>query len=124
MTALRSGDWRLVVYIDGVAGLCPPHPRNPPAKKFLSLLFRQARKYGVGVIVATQNVTDLDYKALGQASTWALGRLMAKQDLDRVRHVVASVHAGPHDKVLAAVPDLRAGELIILSPDHPPAARR
>src|SRR5881396_2450370 len=52
MTAHPSGDLRLVVYIDEVAGLCPPHPRNPPAKKFLSLLFRQARKYGVGVIVA------------------------------------------------------------------------
>src|SRR5213594_262884 len=118
MTAHPRGDLRLVVYIDEVAGLCPPHPRNPPAKKFLSLLFRQARKYGVGVIVATQNVTDLDYKALGQASTWALGRLMAKQDLDRVRHVVASVHAGPTDSVLAKIPALRAGEFILLSPDN------
>ncbi len=124
MTARPSGDLRLVVYIDEVAGLCPPHPRNPPAKKFLSLLFRQARKYGVGVIVATQNVTDLDYKALGQASTWALGRLMAKQDLDRVRHVVASVHAGPAEKVLAAIPALRAGEFILLSPDNLRSAQR
>ncbi|HYS71855.1 MAG TPA: helicase HerA-like domain-containing protein, partial [Thermoplasmata archaeon] len=48
MNAKPLGDLRLVVYIDEVAGLCPPHPRNPPAKKFLSLLFRQARKYGVG----------------------------------------------------------------------------
>src|SRR2546425_4375131 len=119
-----SGCWRLVLYIDKVAALSPPHPRNPPAKKFLSLLFRQARKYGVGVIVATQNVTDLDYKALGQASTWALGRLMAKQDLDRVRHVVASVHAGPPDKVLAAIPALRAGEFILLSPDNLQSAQR
>src|SRR6266704_3598346 len=124
MTAKPLGDLRLVVYIDEVAGLCPPHPRNPPAKKFLSLLFRQARKYGVGVIVATQNVTDLDYKALGQASTWALGRLMAKQDLDRVRHVVASVHAGPVEKVLAAIPALRAGEFILLSPDNLRSAQR
>src|SRR5881396_1228631 len=124
MTAHPSGDLRLVVYIDEVAGLCPPHPRNPPAKKFLSLLFRQARKYGVGVIVATQNVTDLDYKALGQASTWALGRLMAKQDLDRVRHVVASVHAGPVENVLAAIPALRAGQFILLSPDNLRSAQR
>src|SRR5256886_8028148 len=108
----------------GVAVLPPPHPRNPPAKKFLSLLFRQARKYGVGVIVATQNVTDLDYKALGQASTWALGRLMAKQDLDRVRHVVASVHAGPTDSVLAKIPALRAGQFILLSPDNLRSAQR
>ncbi len=124
MTAHPSGDLRLVVYIDEVAGLCPPHPRNPPAKKFLSLLFRQARKYGVGMIVATQNVTDLDYKALGQASTWALGRLMAKQDLDRVRHVVASVHAGPVENVLAAIPALRAGQFILLSPDNLRSAQR
>jgi len=118
MTAKPSGDLRLVLYIDEVAGMCPPHPRNPPAKKFLSLLFRQARKYGVGVIVATQNVTDLDYKALGQASTWALGRLMAKQDLDRVRHVIASVQNGGADEILAKIPALRAGEFILLSPDH------
>src|SRR3989449_116507 len=124
MTAHPSGDLRLVVYIDEVAGLCPPHPRNPPAQTFLSLLFRQAPKYGVGGIVATQNVTDLDYKALGQASTWALGRLMAKQDLDRVRHVVASVHAGPADKVLAAIPALRPGEFILLSPDNLQSAQR
>lgn len=124
MTGHPSGDLRLVVYIDEVAGLCPPHPRNPPAKKFLSLLFRQARKYGVGVIVATQSVTDLDYKALGQASTWALGRLMAKQDLDRVRHVVASVHEGPAETVLAAIPALRAGEFILLSPDNLRSAQR
>ncbi len=123
MTAKPLGDLRLVVYIDEVAGLCPPHPRNPPAKKFLSLLFRQARKYGVGVIVATQNVTDLDYKALGQASTWALGRLMAKQDLDRVRHVIASVN-GPPEGILAAIPSLRAGEFILLSPDHLTSAQR
>src|SRR6266702_3821004 len=123
MTGKPRGELRLVVYIDEVAGLCPPHPRNPPAKKFLSLLFRQARKYGVGVIVATQNVTDLDYKALGQASTWALGRLMAKQDLDRVRHVIASVN-GPPEPILAAIPSLRAGEFILLSPDHLTSAQR
>ncbi len=124
MTADPSGALRLVLYIDEVAGLCPPHPRNPPAKKFLSLLFRQARKFGVGVIVATQNVTDLDYKALGQASTWALGRLMAKQDLDRVRHVIASVNNGTSDAVLQAIPSLKTGELLLLSPDHLSAAVR
>jgi len=76
------------------------------------------------VIVATQNVTDLDYKALGQASTWALGRLMAKQDLDRVRHVIGSVNGGSHEEVLSAIPSLRAGEFILLSPDHLRSAQR
>lgn len=124
MTARPSDELQLVVYIDEVAGLCPPHPRNPPTKKFLSLLFRQARKYGVGLIVATQNVTDLDYKTLGQANTWALGRLIAKQDLDRVRHLVASVHPSGPDEILEAIPSLRAGQFILLSPDHLGSAQR
>ena len=118
MTFRPSSDLRLVLYLDEVAGLCPPHPKNPPAKKFLSLLFRQARKYGVGLIVATQNVTDLDYKVLGQANTWALGRLLAKQDLDRVRHLIASLRPGDAGAVLEAIPSLRAGQFVLLSPEH------
>ena len=124
MTAGPSGDLRLLVYIDEVAGLCPPHPRNPPAKRFLTLLFRQARKYGVGLVVATQNVTDLDYKALGQVNTWALGRLLAKQDLDRVRHLVSALHPAGSEAVLAAVPSLRTGQFVLLSPDHIDGALR
>lgn len=118
MVSTTNGHLRLVLYIDEVAGLCPPHPKNPPAKKFLSLLFRQARKYGVGLIVATQNVTDLDYKALGQANTWALGRLLAKQDLDRVRHLVGSLHPSDPEEILALVPSLKAGQFVLLSPEH------
>ncbi len=118
MVSTTNGHLRLLVYIDEVAGLCPPHPKNPPAKKFLSLLFRQARKYGVGLIVATQNVTDLDYKALGQANTWALGRLLAKQDLDRVRHLVGSLHPSDPEEVLALAPSLKAGQFLLLSPEH------
>ncbi|HKW43253.1 MAG TPA: hypothetical protein VJP06_03610, partial [Thermoplasmata archaeon] len=63
------------------------------------------------------------YKALGQANTWALGRLMAKQDLDRVRHVIASVN-GPPEPILAQIPSLQAGEFILLSPDHLQTAQR
>jgi len=118
MVSETNGHLRLVLYIDEVAGLCPPHPKNPPAKKFLSLLFRQARKYGVGLVVATQNVTDLDYKALGQANTWALGRLLAKQDLDRVRHLVASLHPSDPEEVLSLAPSLKAGQFLLLSPEH------
>lgn len=124
MVSTTNGHLRLVLYIDEVAGLCPPHPKNPPAKKFLSLLFRQARKYGVGLIVATQNVTDLDYKALGQANTWALGRLLARQDLDRVRHLVTSLHPAAPDAVMDEIPSLRAGQFILLSPDHLGEAKR
>ena len=118
MVSEANGHLRLVLYIDEVAGLCPPHPKNPPAKKFLSLLFRQARKYGVGLIVATQNVTDLDYKALGQANTWALGRLLAKQDLDRVRHLVGSLYPSDPEEILSLAPSLKAGQFLLLSPEH------
>ena len=118
MVSESNGRLRLVLYIDEVAGLCPPHPKNPPAKKFLSLLFRQARKFGVSLVVATQNVTDLDYKALGQANTWALGRLLAKQDLDRVRHLVGSLHPSNPEGILSLVPSLKAGQFLLLSPEH------
>src|SRR5207245_8412850 len=63
------------------------------------------------------------YKARGQANPWALGRLMAKPDLDRVRHVIASVN-GPAEPILAAIPSLHAGEFILLSPDHLASAQR
>src|SRR5439155_1089591 len=120
--AMKSGPWPSD--IPSLVRLLERDP-SPDAAKLLTSRERAALvRRAESMIVATQNVTDLDYKALGQASTWALGRLMAKQDLDRVRHVVASVHAGPAEKVLAAIPALRAGEFILLSPDNLRSAQR
>jgi len=69
---------------DEVYGFLPPHPANPPTKRPLVALMKQARAFGVGVVVATQNPMDLDYRALGNAGLWCLGRLQTDADRARV----------------------------------------
>ncbi len=84
---------RALVYMDEVAGYLPP-VANPPSKKPLMLLFKQARAFGVGVMLATQNPVDLDYKALSNAGTWFIGRLQTAQDIDRLVQGIGSGAAG------------------------------
>jgi hypothetical protein len=75
---------KALVVFDEVYGFLPPHPACPPTKKPLVALMKQARAYGVGVVVATQNPMDLDYRALSNAGVWALGRLQTDADRERV----------------------------------------
>jgi len=77
-TSLRS-----ILYIDEVFGYLPP-VANPPSKPPLLTLLKQARAFGLGVMLATQNPIDLDYKALSNAGTWFLGRLQTERDKERV----------------------------------------
>jgi len=74
---------RALVYIDEVFGYLPPLA-NPPSKTPLLTLLKQARAFGVGIVLATQNPVDLDYKALSNAGTWFLGRLQTERDKTRV----------------------------------------
>jgi hypothetical protein len=81
-----SGTQRLkaLVVFDEIYGFVPPHPASPPTKKPLVSLMKQARAYGVGVVLATQNPMDLDYRALSNAGVWMLGRLQTDADRERV----------------------------------------
>jgi hypothetical protein len=81
-----SGSKRLraLVVFDEVYGFLPPHPANPPTKRPLVSLMKQARAFGVGVVVATQNPMDLDYRALSNAGLWCIGRLQTDADRARV----------------------------------------
>jgi hypothetical protein len=74
---------RALLYMDEVFGYLPP-TANPPSKLPLLTLLKQARAYGLGVLLATQNPVDLDYKALSNAGTWFLGRLQTERDKARV----------------------------------------
>ena len=69
--------------MDEVFGYLPP-VANPPSKPPLLTLLKQARAFGVGVVLATQNPVDLDYKALSNTGTWFLGRLQTERDKARV----------------------------------------
>ncbi len=75
---------RAILYIDEVFGYMPP-VANPPSKLLLLTLLKQARAFGLGVVLATQNPVDLDYKGLSNAGTWLIGRLQTERDQARVR---------------------------------------
>ncbi len=77
-------DLRALVYFDEVFGYFPPYPANPPTKTPLLALIKQGRAAGLGVVLATQNPADLDYKGLTNAGTWAIGALRAERDKERV----------------------------------------
>jgi len=112
-----SEEVQMLFYVDEIAPYIPPYPRNPPSKEAYALLFKQARKYGIGLVAATQNVTDIDYKALAQVNTWCLGRMMTTQDVARVQKIIQSIDPVRADKVLQRLPSLRTGEFLMLSPD-------
>lgn len=79
-----TNDLKAILYIDEVFGYMPPYPANPPTKKPLLLLFKQARAFGTGVMLTTQNPVDIDYKALTNAGTWFIGKLQTEQDKSRL----------------------------------------
>jgi hypothetical protein len=112
-----SENIQLLFYVDEIAPYIPPYPRNPPPKEAYAFLFKQARKYGVGLVAATQNITDIDYKALAQVNTWCLGRLMTQQDIARVKKIIQSIDPTHAESVLQKLPSLRTGEFLMLSPD-------
>ena len=74
---------RALLYMDEVFGFFPP-TQNPPSKTPMLTMLKQARAYGLGVVLATQNPVDLDYKGLGNTGTWFIGRLQTDRDMARV----------------------------------------
>jgi hypothetical protein len=85
---------RALVVFDEIYGFLPPHPANPPTKRPLVSLMKQARAFGVGIVVATQNPMDVDYRALGNAGLWCVGRLQTDADRARVLEGLANSGAG------------------------------
>lgn len=75
---------RALLVFDEVYGYLPPHPVKPPTKQPLMLLLKQGRAFGVGVILATQNPMDIEYRALSNASLWCVARLQTDADRNRV----------------------------------------
>jgi hypothetical protein len=92
-----TGSLRAIVYMDEIAGYFPP-VATPPAKGPLLTLLKQGRAFGIGIVLATQNTVDLDYKALGNAGTWFLGRLQTERDKVRVLDGLEGAAAGAIDR--------------------------
>ena len=88
-----SSDLRALVYMDEVAGFCPP-TAEPPSKKPILTLAKQARAFGYGMILTTQNPMDFDYKVMSNAGTWMIGRLQTERDKARILEGMQSASGG------------------------------
>ncbi len=84
---------RALFYMDEIFGYLPP-VANPPSKKLFLTLLKQARAFGVGLLLATQNPGDLDYKALSNVGTWFIGRLQTERDKEKVLEGLLTANSG------------------------------
>jgi len=84
---------RALLYMDEIYGYLPPQ-RNPPSKVPLLRMLKQARAFGLGFLLATQNPVDVDYKALSNAGTWFIGKLQTEQDKNRLLDGLESASGG------------------------------
>jgi len=82
-TQVGATSLRAILYMDELFGYLPPQS-NPPSKQPLLRLLKQARAFGLGLLLATQNPVDLDYKALSNAGTWFIGKLQTERDKERL----------------------------------------
>ncbi len=92
---------RALVYFDEVVGFVPP-TAAPPAKGPILTILKQARAFGVGLVLATQNPVDIDYKALSNAGTWMIGRLQTEQDKARLLDGLSAAAGGVDTAVMSA----------------------
>ena len=96
-TRAQSGttSLRAILYMDEIFGYFPP-VAEPPSKRPLLTLLKQARAFGLGIVLTTQNPVDLDYKGLANTGTWLLGRLQTERDKARVLEGLESASASAH----------------------------
>ncbi|HEY60447.1 MAG TPA: type IV secretion system DNA-binding domain-containing protein [Anaerolineae bacterium] len=101
-----TGNLRLLVYFDEILGYLPPIA-NPPSKPLMIRLIKQARAFGVGLMLTTQNPVDVDYKALSNAGTWMVGKLQTDQDkqrlLDGLEGAAGGVKRSEYDQLISAL---------------------
>ncbi len=92
-----SSTLKVLLYMDEIAGYFPP-VATPPTKRPMLLLLKQARAFGAGIILSTQNPVDLDYKGLSNIGTWFIGRLQTRQDQNRVIDGLKSASSASMDE--------------------------
>jgi len=101
-----TSNLRLLVYFDEIMGYMPP-VANPPTRQVMLRMLKQARAFGVGMILATQNPVDVDYKGLSNAGTWLIGRLQTERDkarlMDGLKGAAGNVNLAALDKMIAGL---------------------
>ena len=101
-----SASLRALVYMDEIFGYMPPLG-NPPSKQTMLRMLKQARAFGVGMLLATQNPVDVDYKGMSNTGTWIIGKLQTDQDkqrlLDGLESATGGSSRGTLDKLISAL---------------------
>ena len=114
-----TSELRALVYLDEVFGFAPP-TAAPPSKKPILTLMKQARAFGIGMVVATQNPVDLDYKAMANAGSWFVGRLQTENDKKRVLEGLRSAAGGVDvEKLDTAIGGLEQRQFLLQSAHRP-----
>jgi hypothetical protein len=105
-TQRGTSSLRALIYFDEILGYLPP-VANPPSRPIMLRMLKQARAFGVGLVLATQNPVDLDYKALSNIGTWMIGRLQTERDkmrlLDGLEGVAGTGSAKLYDQMISGL---------------------
>lgn len=112
---------RLMFYIDEVADFMPPAPNNPPAKKMLMMLLRQARKFGLGIMLSTQSPGNIDYKALDNINTIFIGKIPSDQSGKKIESLIQPYLAGNVQSLSAIMSKIRVqnpGSFFVIHPGN------
>lgn len=102
-TTQGTSSLRMIVYMDEIFGFFPPNS-NPPSKTPMLTLLKQARAFGIGCVLSTQNPVDIDYKGLSNIGTWFIGKLQTAQDKDRIISGLSGI--GQNSKTQSEIFDL------------------
>jgi hypothetical protein len=97
---------KAILYMDEIFGFFPP-TKNPPSKEPMLLLLKQARAFGTGIILSTQNPGDLDYKGLSNIGTWFIGKLQTRQDIEKVIDGIASKSTLSKEEISQKIANLK-----------------
>lgn len=114
-----SQSLQALVVFDEVYGFLPPYPASPATKKPLVSLMKQARAFGVGVVLATQNPMDLDYRALSNAGLWCIGRLQTDADRARVVEGMQLGHGADEQDYNALLRQLQPRTFVVRNAHSP-----
>jgi len=111
---------RAVLYMDEIYGFFPP-TANPPSKKPMITLLKQARAFGLGIVLATQNPVDLDYKGLANCGTWFIGKLQTERDKARILEGLKTASLDDSDEDTRQLLNLCGQRIFLMKDVHRPA---
>jgi len=112
-----TNDLKSCLILDEMYGVMPPAPHNPPTKKPLLTMLKQARAHGLGVMICSQNPMDLDYKGMSNAQTWLVGRLQTERDRDRVVKGISSSTSQDERVLGTTIARLQPRQFLVVRPN-------